>query len=159
MPRETWRDAKQASPRSVSELDVTSNEVDDLPDDLPFDSLVTMGEVERRLCRCEEELVKITENHMVLSKQAAEAKADWMAHLSRVLVRIAHSGEKGASDIREATARVEIDPITGREGNDLYRTYKILSETVEAQARAMRAIESRLNAWQTIAANLRKVSM
>lgn len=174
MPRESWRDAQPARPRSrdesprltgqreprrVSELDTTPSELDELPDGLMYDAVMSMGEVERYILRADEELVKLTESHMTLARQAAEAKADWMAHLSRVLVRIAHSGEKGASDTREAMARTEIDPITGREGNDLYRTYKILTETVDAQARAMRAIESRLNGWQTIAANLRKVAM
>lgn len=119
---------------------------------------MSMGEVEERIVRAEDELVLLTETHMKLAERAAHAKADWMAHLSRVLVRIAHSGEKGASDIREAMARTEVDPITKQEGNDLYRTYKVLTETVEAQARAMRAIESRVNAWQTIAANIRKVT-
>lgn len=175
MAEETWRDAKPVRPkvknegpqrsryptgrpRRVSELDETPNEFSSNADELPFAPLMTMGEVEERLRRADDELLALTESHMGISEQSAEAKADWMAHLSRVLVRIAHSGEKGASDTREAMARTEIDPITGREGNDLYRTYKVLSETTEAQARAMRAIEARIGAWQTICANLRSVA-
>jgi len=141
-------------PRRVSDLDHGRQE----PDGLPYAHLMSMGEVEERIIRAEEELVKLTETHMDLSERAAHAKADWMAHLSRVLVRLAHSGEKGASDTREAVARSEMDPITGLEGNDLYRTYKVLTETAGAQARAMRAVESRVNAWQSIAANLRSVA-
>lgn len=163
MPEETWRDAEPAHRRSrpaASQNRSTRSDVQARPrsvqNDRDFDRPMGLGEIEAKIRRCEDELLEFTTQHMRLGPEAASAKADWLAHLSRVLTRISNSGEKGAADIREATARVEIDPITGREGNDLYRTYKILDETVDTQARAMRAIEARLSAWQTLAANVRQ---
>lgn len=127
-------------------------------DDLPLQGPLSMAEVEERIMRADDELVTLTENHMNLADQAAHAEADWKAHLSRVAVRIAHSGEKSASDTREASARTEIDPVTGRTGDDLYRTYKVTQAAAESSGRAMRSIEARLAAFQTIAANIRKVT-
>lgn len=117
-----------------------------------------MGDVENRLLRAEFELAELTSIHMGLANDAAEAEADWKAHRDRVIVRIANSGDKMAADMREAHARMEIDPKTGMSGEDLYRRYKVTEAAAESSARAMRAIEARLGSFQTLAANLRKVT-
>ena len=116
----------------------------------------TMAEVEERLLRAESQLEELTTTHMSLADAAANAEADWKSHRDRVIVRIANSGERSAADYREAVARQEIDPETGKSGDELYRTYKVTEAAAESSARAMRSIESRLNSFQTLAANIRK---
>ena len=117
-----------------------------------------MAEVESRLLRAEAQLEELTLTHMGLADAAANAEADWKSHRDRVIVRIANTGERTAADYREAMARQEVDPETQKSGDDLYRTYKVTCAAAESAARAMRSIEARLNAFQTLSANLRAVA-
>lgn len=121
--------------------------------------LLTMAEVEERIMRADDELADLTIQHMTLADRAANAEADWKAHRDRVILKAKDAEERTAADTREAMARGEVDPVTQRRGSDLYRSYKVAEAAADSSARAMRAIEARLNAFQTIAANLRRVSM
>lgn len=117
-----------------------------------------MGEVEERILRAESELARLTQDHMNLAEAAAHAEADWKAHRDRIIVRIAAGDERTAADMREATARCEVDPVTGQSGDELYRHYKVTEARAESSARAMRAVEARLNGMQTISANIRRTT-
>jgi hypothetical protein len=134
--------------------------VEDLDDanDYPLPSVLGMGEVEERILAANDELADLTATHTHLADAAANAEADWKAHRDRVIVRLHHSTERTAADTREAIARAEMDPETGQAGDELYRTYKVTTYAMESSARAMRAIEARLNSLQTISANLRSVA-
>jgi len=118
-----------------------------------------MAEVEERIMRADDELAELTTSHMDLAHDAAVAEAQWKRHRDTVIVHTVKNEERTAADYREALAREQIDPITGKQGAELYEVYKITEAAAESSARAMRSIEARLNAFQTIAANLRKVSM
>ncbi len=128
-------------------------------DGLPYKAALTMGEVEERIMRADDELAELTGIHMNLAEEAAMAESTWKRHRDTVIVRIVKGEDRSASDYREAAAREEIDPITTRPGHELYEDYKVTKARSDSSARAMRAIESRLNAFQTIAANLRRASM
>jgi hypothetical protein len=117
-----------------------------------------MAEVEERIVRADDELAELTAIHMDLAEAAAKAEATWKRHRDTVIVRVVKAEDRTAADFREAMAREEIDPITGRPGHELYEDYKITEAKSDSSARAMRSIESRLNAFQTIAANLRRVA-
>ena len=117
-----------------------------------------MGEVEERIVRADDELAELTGIHMDLADDAAKAEATWKRHRDTVIVRTVKGEERTASDYREALAREEVDPITGKPGHELYEAYKTTEAAADSSARAMRAIEARLNAFQTIAANLRRVA-
>lgn len=132
--------------------------VEDDLDGLPLPPVATMGEVEERILNAEAELAELTHTHQQLAEEAADAEADWKAHLGRVILRVHHSGERTAVDVREAMARDELDPYTGHSGEDLYRQYKRKTASAESSARAMRALEARGGMFQTLAANIRKVT-
>jgi hypothetical protein len=117
-----------------------------------------MAEVEERLVRADDELADLTAVHMDLSDNAAKAEASWKRHRDTVIVHTVKNEERTAADYREALARDSIDPLTGKPGHELYEDYKTTEAAADSSARAMRAIEARLNAFQTIAANLRRVA-
>jgi hypothetical protein len=129
-------------------------------DSLPYQGPILLAEVEERLERVGEELEDMGMHHKPRCEQAASDKADWEAHLHRVILEVADRGDKTAADIREAYARAAMQinddgEITGLTGNDLYRNYKINTASVEAEARAMRALEARGGWLQTLSANIR----
>lgn len=117
-----------------------------------------MAEVEERIVRADDELAELTGVHMDLSDAAAKAEAAWKRHRDTVIVHTVKNEDRTASDYREALARDQVDPITGKFGHELYEDYKVTEAAADSSARAMRAIEARLNAFQTIAANLRRVA-
>lgn len=124
-----------------------------------------MGEVEERLVRADDELAKLTETHVNLADQAARAEAMWKNHRDRIIVMIAKSGDKGAKDTREAQAKQQVCgnphcPCSDDAwaGEKLYTDYEVHLAAKDSSAKAMRSIEARLNAFQTIAANIRKVT-
>lgn len=123
-----------------------------------YQGALTMSEVEERITRADDELAELTGVHMDLSEDAAWAESAWKRHRDTVIVRTVGGGERTASDYREALAREETDPITGELGSTLYERYKVTEARAGSSARAMRAIESRLSAFQTIASNLRRVA-
>jgi len=117
-----------------------------------------MGEVEVRILQADDQLATLAESHMGFADAAANAEADWKSHRDRVILRVAATGDRTAADTREAMARQEVDPVTKKSGDDLYREYKVTEAAAESSARAMRSLEARLNAFQTISANLRRVA-
>lgn len=117
-----------------------------------------MSDVEERIVRADDELADLTAIHMDLAEAAARAEAAWKRHRDIVIVKIVRSQERTGADYREAEAREQLDPITGKPGHELYEEYKITEARAESSARAMRSIEARLSAFQTIASNLRKVA-
>jgi len=129
-------------------------------DDLPYQGPILLAEVEDRLERVGDELEQLALTHENLCIKGASDKADWEAHLGRIILEIADRGDKTAADIREAHARaaMQVDGdgvITGLTGNDLYRNYKINTAAAESSGRAMRALEARGGWLQTLAANAR----
>ncbi len=120
--------------------------------------LPTLGEIERRIMRCDDELAQLVDDHYKAAEEAAEAEADWKRHRDRVLVALADSGEKEAADIREARAkRTRIDPHDAGSmlGDDLYRLYKILEAREKSIDRNIRAIQTRMTGLMSIARGIR----
>jgi len=117
-----------------------------------------MAEVEERIVRADDELAELTSIHMDLADAAAKAESSWKRHRDTVIVHTVKNEERTAADYREALARDSIDPLTTRPGHELYEDYKTTEAAADSSARAMRAIEARLNAFQTIAANIRRAS-
>ena len=116
---------------------------------------LTMGQVEERIVRADDELAELTGTHMDLADAAAKAEANWKRHRDTVIVQAVRGPDRTASDFREALAREQIDPMTKKPGHELYEDYKVTEAAAGSSARAMRAIEARLSAFQTIAANVR----
>lgn len=117
-----------------------------------------MAEVEERIVRADDELAELTAVHMDLAEAAAWAEGHWKRHRDITIVRAVAGPERTAADYREALAREGIDPLTGKPGHELYNDYKVTGARSDSSARAMRAIESRISAFQTIASNLRRLS-
>lgn len=129
-------------------------------DDLPYQGPILLAEIEERLERVGEELEQLALAHESQCILGASDKADWEAHLARVILEVANRGDKTAADVREAHARAAMaingdGEIVGLTGNDLYRNYKINTAAAESGARSMRALEARGNWLQTLAANVR----
>jgi len=114
-----------------------------------------MAEVEERIVRADDELSELTLTHMGLADKSARAEAAWKRHRDTVIIRTSKQADRTAADVREAAARDEIDPITGKPGHQLYEEYKIAEAAADSSARAMRSLESRLSAFQTLASNIR----
>ena len=120
--------------------------------------LPTLGEIERRIMRCDDELAKLVEDHYRAAEEAAIAEADWKRHRDRVLVQLADSGAKDAADIREARAkRTHSDPRDPQSplGDDLYRLYKILEAREKSIDRNIRAVQTRATALMSVARGIR----
>ena len=120
--------------------------------------LPTLGDVERRIMRCDDELAQLVEDHYRAAEEAAEAEADWKQHRDRVLVALADNGEKEAADIREARAkRTRVNPRDPESvlGEDLYRLYKILEAKEKSIDRHIRAIQTRATALMSVARGIR----
>jgi hypothetical protein len=127
-------------------------------DGLPLRELPTLGEIERRIMRCDDELAELVEDHYKAAEEAAAAEADWKQHRDRVLVALADSGTKEAADIREARAkRTRIDPRDPESaiGEDLYRLYKILEAREKSIDRNIRAIQTRMTGLMSVARGIR----
>jgi len=120
--------------------------------------LPTLGDVERRIMRCDDDLADLVEDHYRAAEDAASAEADWKQHRDRVLVALADRGEKEAADIREARAkRARIDPTDPNSilGEDLYRTYKVLEARERSIDRHLRAVQTRATALMSVARGIR----
>jgi hypothetical protein len=127
-------------------------------DGLALPPLPTLGEIERRIMRCDDELARLVEDHYRAAEDAASAEADWKRHRDRVLVALADSGEKEAADIREARAkRTRVDPTDTASmlGDDLYRLYKILEAREKSIDRNIRAIQTRMTGLMAVARGIR----
>lgn len=123
--------------------------------------LPTLGEIERRIIRCDDELAQLVEDHYRAAEEAAEAESDWKRHRDRVLVALADSGEKEAADIREARAkrtRVKPDDPDSMIGEDLYRIYKIYEARERSIDRHIRAIQTRMTGLMSVAKGIRGVT-
>jgi hypothetical protein len=120
--------------------------------------LPTLGDIERRIMRCDDELAQLVEDHYRAAEEAASAEADWKQHRDRVLVALADNGGKEAADIREARAkRTRVDPRDPQSqlGEDLYRLYKILEARERSIDRNIRAIQTRATALMSVARGIR----
>ena len=118
--------------------------------------LPTLGEIERRIMRCDDDLADLVEQHYAAAEEAAAAEADWKQHRDRCLLKIANSDpddfvmkEVGKSqDLREAYAkgsRTRPDVEGDLEvGEDLYRTYKILGARETSIDRHIRSVQTRM---------------
>lgn len=123
--------------------------------------LPSLGEVERRIMRVDDELADLVEQHYSAAEQAAEAEADWKSHRDRILVGIADRGDKEAADIREARAkRARVDPSDPDSaiGDDLYRLYKIFEAREKSIDRHIRAVQTRATALMSVAKGIRGVT-
>lgn len=155
--RDPWDEAELAvdqKPKRPTERTQRSKPVDAIR--IP-QGVMGMGEVEELLQRTVVGLMELAESDTQVAKEAAEAKAAWLRHLSRVTHREANSDRKSAQYTSEALAHESIDPETGENGNDLYHTYKVLDNMRESIGRSMRAYDSAVSALQTISANIRSV--
>lgn len=136
-----------------------------MDDGLPYQAPATIAEIEERIMRADDELERLTQTHVSLADQAARAEARWKNHRDRIITKIVRSGDKGAKDTREAFAKemecgypecpCESDPYAGAK---MYEEYEIRVAAKDSSAKAMRSIEARLNAFQTISANIRKLT-
>lgn len=120
--------------------------------------LPTLGDIERRIMRCDDELATLVEDHYRAAEEAAAAEADWKQHRDRILVALADSGTKEAADIREARAkRTRTDPHDPDSmlGEDLYRLYKILEAREKSIDRNIRAIQTRMTGLMAVARGIR----
>lgn len=127
-------------------------------DGLPLPSLPTLGEIERRIMRCDDELAQLVDDHYRAAEEAATAEADWKRHRDRVLVALADNGEKEAADIREARAkRTRVNPANpdSEIGDDLYRLYKILEAREKSIDRHIRAVQTRMTGLMAVARGIR----
>jgi hypothetical protein len=123
--------------------------------------LPSLGEVERRIMRVDDELADLVEQHYSAAEQAAGAEADWKSHRDRILVAIADRGDKEAADIREARAkRARVDPSDPDSaiGDDLYRLYKIFEAREKSIDRHIRAVQTRATALMSVAKGIRGVT-
>jgi len=163
-PRSWGGGQSQDGPQSVSDLRTQRRPQEERQEDdgLPYQPPVSMAEVEERIMRADDELARLTETHVNLADQSARSEARWKNHRDRCIVKIVRGGDKGAKDTREAYAKemecgsprcpCSEDPYAGER---LYEEYEIRVSAKDSSARAMRSIESRLNAFQTISANIR----
>jgi hypothetical protein len=145
--------ARHADPRLRRRSGAAHDDDGELLPELP-----TLGEIERRIMRCDDELARLVEDHYRAAEEAAEAEADWKRHRDFVLVMLADSGTKEAADIREARAkRARVD---GRDpnsplGDDLFRLYKILEAREKSIDRNIRAVQTRMTGLMAVARGIR----
>lgn len=118
----------------------------------------SLGEIEQRIMRCDDELAELVQEHYNAAEDAATAEADWKAHRDRVLVLLADRPEKEAADIREARAKAAridgSDPLSLK-GEDLYRAYKILEARERSISRHIYAVNTRVGGLQSVAKGIR----
>jgi len=155
------------APRTVSDLrhQQRPQEPPREDDGLPYQPPTSIAEIEERIMRADDELERLTQTHVQLADQAARAEARWKNHRDRCITTIVRTGDKGARDTREAFAKemecgapgcpCDSDPYAG---GKMYEEYEIRVAAKDSSAKAMRAIESRMNAFQTIAANVRAMT-
>lgn len=129
--------------------------------------LPTLGEIERRIMRCDDELEQLVEDHYNAAEEAASAEADWKRHRDRCLLAIANADETDdflkavgkSADLREAYAkgvRTDPDDLSNPEtGDDLYRLYKILEARERSIDRHIRAVQTRATALMSVAKGIR----
>jgi len=118
----------------------------------------TLGEIEQRIMRCDDQLAELVDDHFNAAEETAEAEARWKGHRDRVLVILAASEDKGAADIREAKAkRTREDPNEPDSplGEDLYRIYKIMEAREKSIDRAIRALQTRMTGLMSVAKGIR----
>lgn len=163
---ETWADARRTRSgatrqRHADEQRSGGRERDETFDGRPLPEMPTLGEIERRIMRCDDELAELVEDHFHAAEETAEAESRWKSHRDRVLVIIANSPDTGAADIREAKAKRtredSTDPASPL-GEDLYHTYKIMEAREKSIDRAIRAIQTRMTGLMSVAKGLREVT-
>ena len=118
----------------------------------------SLGEIEMRLMRCDDELTRLTMEHYHAAEEAAEAESDWKRHRDRVLVMLADRSIKEAADIREArakAARVDGRDPDSPKGEDLYHTYKLLEARERSIDRHLRAVQVRSTTLMSVAKGVR----
>lgn len=127
----------------------------------PLPETPSLGEIEQRIIRCDDELAELVEDHFHAAEDTAEAESRWKGHRDRVLVILAASEEKSAADIREAKAkRTREDPNDPASplGEDLYRDYKIMEAREKSIDRAIRGLQTRMTGLMSVAKGLRSVT-
>lgn len=158
MPQDYY-DPRTARPaRHVDRRARRSSSTERDEDGLPLPPLPTLGDIERRIMRCDDELAQLVEDHYRAAEEAAEAEANWKQHRDRILVMIADRGSKEAADIREARAkrtRIDATDPDSMMGEDLYRLYKILEARERSIDRHIRAIQTRATALMSVARGIR----
>ena len=146
------RDARDARPARHTDRRFKRDDNGMLPE------LPTLGEIERRIMRCDDELAELVDDHYRAAEEAAEAEAEWKRHRDRILVALADSGTKEAADIREARAkrtRTNPNDPDSMFGEDLYRLYKILEAREKSIDRNIRAIQTRMTGLMAVARGIR----
>lgn len=122
----------------------------------------SLAEIEQRIMRCDDELADLVLELEEVAEAKASAEADWNAHLDKMLVFIADTGDKEASDIRLARARLAKvnpdDPEDQTTGADLYRTWQILQAHEKNLTSALGALKSRLMGLMSVAKGIRGVT-
>lgn len=160
---ETWGDARSRSgaarERHRRDQSGPGRDTDRTGRALP--EMPTLGEIERRIMRCDDELAELVEDHFNAAEETAEAESRWKGHRDRVLVILAASEDKGAADIREAKAkRTREDPNDSNSplGEDLYHIYKIMEAREKSIDRAIRALQTRMTGLMSVAKGIRSVT-
>lgn len=115
----------------------------------------SLADIDQRLYDLEDELATTDTDYTTTAIDAARAEANWKLHKSRILVKIANSGDKMSEDLREAKAMQTDDPTTKMSGEELYREYKLLEATERGLDRHMRAVSTRLSVYQSISKGVR----
>lgn len=112
------------------------------------DRILSPVDVEREIVELGERLERETVTYAVDCDASANAEADWKFAYYRAIVQVADAEPKLPQVKLEAKASIEA-------GEDKFRSYRVLSEKQRATASALSSIRTRLDAYRTLAANLR----
>lgn len=125
--------------------------------------LLGRADVEAVILDLEQRLEDKTDEYAALCDEASNSKADWTRAIDEALLMVAASVDRPKdADTRMALARTRArstavaQDVTGDEfASDLYRTHLITESRVAATKAALGSITSRLDAYRTLAANVR----
>lgn len=112
------------------------------------DRILSPVDVEREIVALGERLEVETTAYAVHCEDAANAEADWKYAYFRRVVQIVDDDPKLAAHKVEAKAYLLA-------GEQNYRRFRVLTEKQRATASALVSIRTRLDAYRTLAANLR----
>ena len=133
-------------------------------------ALPTLGDIERHIMKCDDELADLVENHYTAAEEAASAEADWKQHRDRQLIIIANAPSDDefmaaigkSQDMREAYAKSirvhSSDPDSPVKGEDLYRTYKLLAAREVSIDRHIKSTQTRMTGLMAVARGIRSAS-
>jgi len=135
--------------------------IDETAGGFPLPPVPTIGEVEQRIMRCDDELAQAVNDLYDWEDRAANAKADWEQHLHTQLVLIADElaakDQKSDATYREGVAKGRLNA-DGVSGHDLYRAYKAMEGGARSVGKHVSALQTRMSGLQTVHAGIRGVT-